>query len=68
MPKNKGFNRSFGQNSSVETFTFWHIFCKIFENSTWGALGSQMLLSNSSHHPLPKQVVSNTDKIGWNHF
>ena len=33
-------------------FTFWYILCKVFENSTWGALQPQMLVLNSLHHPL----------------
>ena len=52
MPKSKGFNWPILTKWTVENFTFWYILCKIFKNSTWGALGLQMLLSNSSHHPL----------------
>ena len=37
---------------TVQISTFWHILCKIFENSTWEALGPWSLVSNSSHYPL----------------
>ena len=44
----------------IEISIFWPILCAIFKNSTWGALGPQPLLSNSSNHPLSvKSVITN---------
>ena len=48
------------QKGTIHQMNGWNLyflvdFYAIIENSTWGALGPRMLLSNSSNHPLIQQ-------------